>query len=346
MTTPASEFKFEGSNERAIGANGEINADSKRDLLQKQMALMIAHANSVFVTDKTAAGLEAANALVEAALTDVEAHKLIGEQFSDEVYMYTNRNGFARRALSRIELRQGMLAWVPMKRKGATIVYATSPTSHGTVVATDLRIGPPEFNVTARPAFRRPDAVGGGGMNAAEAFIMGIEAVMVAEDRLWLRLVREAAKLAGNTQAIKYADFSGRSFVDIERPLTQNRLMTSIVYMAGDVWNSAISKESIYNLIDPVSNVDLLLTGTVGSIFGKHIVTDAHRRPEHKVFSAGDFFTVAEPLSHGSYSDRNGLMSMPCDPTENGNQANWVMYESLTMAISDEQSVSFAQIEG
>lgn len=54
----ASEYRFDGSQERAVGANGELNASSKRELLNRQMEFLTASANGEVASDAVFASAE------------------------------------------------------------------------------------------------------------------------------------------------------------------------------------------------------------------------------------------------------------------------------------------------
>ena len=54
----ASEYKFAGSNERAVASNGEINASSKRDLINRQMEFLAASSRREVVADPVFAAAE------------------------------------------------------------------------------------------------------------------------------------------------------------------------------------------------------------------------------------------------------------------------------------------------
>ena len=89
----ATEIKLQGSSERAVGANGELNASSKRDLLGQQQKFLAAHASGHMLDITTKDSRE----LVQAAFNDSNAHRILGEKISDALYMTANRQGIMRK---------------------------------------------------------------------------------------------------------------------------------------------------------------------------------------------------------------------------------------------------------
>lgn len=114
--------------------------------------------------------------------------------------------------------------------------------------------------------------------------------------------------------------------------------------MATDLWVDIIGNSNFANVIDPVSKHELLLTGTLGTMFGMTISTDAFRHPQHKVLNQGEFFVVGAAENHGMYTDRGGVNAQPIDgATENIPGRGWFLSELVSMAISNSRSVAAAQ---
>ena len=339
MKTPASEFKLEGSDERVVGANGEVNASSKKELIWKQMQLMAAQANGSVVSDQqVSAESEASRFLTELAISDIEARSVIGSLLADQVYLTMNRNGFARRALARLDLIKGEPPRMRVRRAGATVVFAVLA-QNDSHVSRDKWFTPPEMQLCVRPHVCRPDADGNGGQTMADTYLMSIEASMVVEDRMWIGLLKKAASLTGNSRLVQ--EFTPETFMEVVGAI--KNFWTPHVFVSSDVWNKIAGKEEFLHLIDPVAKVELLLSGHVCTMLGRTVVTDAYRHPTHRVLSEGEFFAVADPLNHGYYSDRGGLMGMSTH-VEHETRASWLLHENLSMALVDEQSVSFGQV--
>src|ERR1700688_2141340 len=102
----ASEYRFEGSSERGIGAGGEINAANKRELINKQQAFLAAASRGEVTSDAVFAsaeqGAKVARELVQASFNDPEAHRVLGERMADSLYLTANRQGFMRKYLTKI----------------------------------------------------------------------------------------------------------------------------------------------------------------------------------------------------------------------------------------------------
>ena len=120
----ASEFKFAGSNEYAVGANGELNASDKRDLMNKQLQFLSAASQGLVAADgavmqsqQIAARAKESREELLAMFNDPsgQKQKVLGERIADALYVTANRSGFMRKFLAKqtVELYQYLLGKSP-----------------------------------------------------------------------------------------------------------------------------------------------------------------------------------------------------------------------------------------
>jgi hypothetical protein len=345
--TVASEYRFQGSNERAIGAGGEINASSKRELLNKQMKFLEASANGSLITDAQGYKIEAQaktnRELLKAAQNDRDVHRVLGERMAESLYITANRQGFMRKYLTKIAVDQGTVPRFPLRTKNVTAVWSTSPTRIETQITRDKWYTPPELSIVTRPFVTQNELNQSAGDVLQEKYVEATEAVMVAEDRLWYNQVNALVGIDNNLSIIS-GQLTPYTLMQVVTNVTRWGLKAPHVLIASDIYQDIIGNSEFYSAIDPVARHELLLTGELAVMYGMTITSDAYRHPEHKVLNQGEFYVISEALNHGAYSDRGGINSAPIDiVNEKIPGKGWVIHEEIAISIANSRSVAKGQ---
>lgn len=332
----ATELKLAGSNELAVGRNGELNASSKRDLLnQQQKFLQAAAAGKLLQIDSNTD-----RELVQAAFNDAESHRILGEKISDALYLTANRQGFMRKYLARIDVQMGSIPRFPMRTKNVTAVWSTSPTKIASQITRDKWFTPPEIQIVARPFIPQNELNHSAGDVLQEKYIEAVEATMVAEDRLWYNQVNSLVGVDNNLTLVS-GQLTPLTLMSVVTNVTRWGLKGAHLLMATDLWQDVVGNSDFFNAIDPVARHELLLTGELGTMYGMTVTSDAYRHAEHKVLAQGEFYVISDALNHGAYSDRGGLQSTPISiDTEQIPGRGFVVYESLAASVANSRSVA------
>jgi hypothetical protein len=332
----ATELKLAGSNELAVGRNGELNASSKKDLFAQQARFLQAASQGNMLSIDTATSKE----LVQAAFNDKEAHRVLGEKISDALYITANRQGFMRKYLAKVDVQQGSIPRFPVRNKNVTAVWSTSPTKVESQITRDRWFTPPELNVVARPFIPQIELNQSSGDVLQEKYIEAVEATMVAEDRLWYNQVQSIVGVDNNLTIIS-GQLTPYSLMTVATQVTRWGLKGAHLLLASDMWQDIVGNSDFYSAIDPVARHELLLTGELGVMYGMTITSDAFRHPEHKVLGQGEFYVISDALNHGAYSDRGGLQSVPTDiGVEKIPGKGFVIHESLAVSVANSRSVA------
>lgn len=340
----ASDYRFVGSSERAVGGNGELNASSKRDLLNQQMRFLQAASAGEVITAGDMRTRETQSRvnyeLIQAAFNDSTQHRVLGERIAESLQITANRQGFMRKYLAKIDVAQGAVPRFPLRTKNVTAVWSTSPTKIESQITRDKWYTPPELSIVARPFVTQNELNQSVGDVLNEKFIEANEAIMVAEDRLYINQCNQVVGL-DNNQTIISGQLTPAGLMQVATNVTRWGLKAPHILFASDLYQDIIGNSEFYNAIDPVARHELLMTGELGVIYGMTITSDAYRHPEHKVLSQGEFFVISEALNHGAYSDRGGLMSTPTDiGIEKIPGKGWVIHESMAISLSNSRSVA------
>lgn len=344
--TVATDYKFKGSNTRVVGSNGEINANDKKDLLRSSMRFMEAASLGEIITeeDQRARDERAAvnKELLTAAFANDTSHRVLGERIADEIYMTSNRKGFSRRFLNRIELKQGDIPRFAVRKKNVTASYITGPSRLETQIVTDKWLTPPEFQLAARVFVPQNEINQSNSDVLEEKYVEALEAVMVSEDRLWYQLAQNTIGIDNNKSVIA-GTLSPYSLMSVRQQVAKWGLKVPYCLMASDLFIDIVGDSDFIQAIEPVARHELVMTGELAVLYGMTLISEAYRHPEHKVLSQGEFACIADPLQHGAYSDRGGVDSAPINATtEKVMGRGWLLSESLSMTIANSRSVALA----
>lgn len=339
----ASDYKIPGESSRMVGANGELNASSKRDLWNRQHSFIQAAASGQIAGSEIMAAREEVarnRQMLAAAFTDDKVHKVLGERVSDALYIAANRRGFARKYQARIEVQQGAIPRFPVRMKNVTAVYSTSPTRIETQITRDKWLTPPELQIVARPFVTQNELNQSVGDVLEEKYVESLEALMVSEDRLWYRQANETVGIDNNLTVVS-GNLTPYILTSVRVNVDRWGLKVPHVLIASDLYNDIIGDDEFYTAMDPVARHELLLTGEIGTMYGMTVTSDAYRHAPHKVLARGEFFCISEALNHGAYSDRGGIESLPTDiNTERIPGRGWILSESYTSAIANSRSIA------
>ncbi len=334
------DLRFNGT--AAIGHNGELNAYDRQQLGHQIASLMNVASSNIIVTPDLEQKRKNRQAALAAIMVDNKTHAEVGAALADELYLAGKRDGFMRRVMARQEVAKGTIPMIWMRMKNVVAIIASDASMIEAELIRDNKLYPPEFYIEARPFVEQRDIEQSATDVLEEKYIESLEALMVAEDRLWYKMATSTINIAN-----PFTNISGTltaSALANQRTLVNRwNIPAANLLIASDLWNDIIGDPSFAGIIDPVSKHELLLTGQLGQIYGMTIYTDGFRHPQHKVFNQGDIFVVGDAINHGAYTDRGGINSQPIDGTQEKKPGRgWFMTELMSMELANARSVSKA----
>lgn len=339
----ATDYRFSGSSERAVGYNGEINASSKKDALSQGLRLMQASARGEVATASAMERQSKASKskeLVLAMWNNERVHKEIGEVMGQDLYATANRRGISRKFLQRQDLVPGQFPVVKLRRKDVVATYATSPTRTESQIIRDKLFTPPEIIIQARPFIEQVELNTSIGDVLEEKYGEALEATVVAEDRLWKKLADDCIGLA-NDLTIVSGTLTPLTLMEVRQQVAQWNLPVPNLFIASDLYVDIVGDTSFIQAIEPVSRHELILTGELAVLYGMSISSDGYRHPEHRVLNQGEFYAVSDPSTHGQYTDRGGIdTEIITGATEKRAGKGWWIYESYSAVIANARSVA------
>lgn len=346
---PIEELRFGKSNQRQLdGKSGEFNAYDKKDLVNSITNLMNAVASGEVVEasgQNQLSEIEAGDArreVLASALNDESGQEwaALGSGLARQINEEASRQGFMRRISQGQTLRQGEVPRVPMPSHDSIAIVATSASSVGYQTIRQRVFTPDEFEIQANVRVENLDIEQVNGDLLEHAYNDGLQAIMVAEDRLW----KDAAdKTVGVVNDLEYiaGELTTRNLGNLRQAVARWNLPVSTAIISNDYWADIIGSNDFATFLDPITKYDLALNGQIGTLVGMQLLTDAFRQPNQKVLGSGEIYVVGSPENHAAYSTRGGIRSTPTSGANHGNSTRgWFMTEPFSFVLANSRSVA------
>lgn len=335
-----------GMGERLIGANGELNAGSKSELIKRQGQLIqIASSSRLAQTAGVTAQQKAEQrkAALAAAFRDPEKHRALGAAMGDELYITQQREGIMRGILNYMEVTDGVTPMIKLRKRDITATYATGPTQTQTQFVRDAYFYPVEYYLVARPYIEQAEIVRNNTDILEDKYLEATQALVVQEDRIFIQAVKKTIGQSNpfTTQVGTMNPFALGSF----RQLVERWNLTPRVWLiANDLWTDLASDSGFQTLYEPMAQHELILTGRLGTVLGMEVRSDATRHPEHRVLSPGEQFIFSSPDVIGTYTDRGGIETVPIDAgIEKVPGRGWHMSAMQSQTIVNPRAIACGQ---
>lgn len=340
------------SNEKIVGAGGEINAGSKRELMHKileisqmisggEMYTDVSHMNT---PDTSNAALEDANAILEEAYHgDPHAEWAeLGSGLAAELDERLMRDGFMRTIFSRGEVAENSIVRIRVRTPNVRGVVSRGVGTVYPQFVRDKYILADEFQISANPRVEELDMHQGSSDILEDKFYESQEQIMIGEDRTVHALMKASVGIY-NAPIYFTGAFSPVVFQGLRQSVTDWNLPAQNLVFANDILSDMIVGNDFTTWFDPVTQYDILQTGRVGSLLGMNMITDGYREPTLQVLQKGEVFCTASPNYTGAYTDRGPVRSEPVTSYPDGIAARgWYVYEHISATLSNAKAVAMA----
>lgn len=333
-------LKFRGQSQPAIASSGIVNASSKKDLMVQIGNLITAATQGDIVPTATKSEIAAQrrDCLVQAS-TNRKKWDVIGEAMSEDIQETVEREGFVRAFMNCSDLAQGDIARVRYKRKNVTAVTAAAKNSVTPSIVRNEYVYIPEFYVDTRILMEERDIHQTSSDVLDEKYNDGLEAIMVAEDKLWKAMADTACTIENDLTY--FTTFTPLHLTQIRSQVTSHKLPAAHCLLAYDLWDDIIGTSGFSDWFSPIEQHELILEGKLGTMLSMNMMTDAFRVPELKVLNAGDIYVISTPETHGAFMQRGDLSSNPIDGYGQGTpERGWYIFEMVAMQIINARSVA------
>jgi len=335
------DLRTRGSNERLVGADGNLNASDKKDLM-KQISSLVEAYSSGKVSREIPEEIKAARQkLIVEALSDKtgQAWKVLGEVIGDEVWIALKREGFARKTLLYKPLGKSEIGKVRIRQKDVRGFMSTSAAGRPQSFIRQDWVFPPEFYLSASPLIEIRELDSAGGDLLEEKYEDALEQIMVSEDRTWKTLA-DTASTVSNTLTY-FNTLTPTVFSSLRTQVSGWHIPTTQCIMAYDLWDDIIADTVFSGWFDPVSKYTIITEGYLGDILGVSIHSDAFRDPNLKVLDTGEIYMCGAPQMLGAITQRTELTAEPIDKFDMAQPyKGWYMYACEGMTLANSRAIS------
>lgn len=325
----------------AFGANGELNASSKRELMQV-VGHILAESRSNVTTSRTASYEDAQMRL--ATLREAYADKsgtkfqVLGEVISEEIWETLGREGFSRRLLSVMPLAKGQTGRVKVRRKDVVAYQVTTDVFIQEQRIRQPYVYPPEFYLGATILIEDKEIEQASTDLLDEKFQDGLEAILRREDLITRALLTAASTTFNNL--VLFTTFNPSVLTTLRTQVNRWGTPAATMVIAFDIWDDIIADADFVAWWDQVHKHELILEGRLGSMLGMEIITDGYRYETLQVLQPGEVYVTASPVTLGTITQRKELDSRAIDQYNLGRPARgWFMEQIQGQVVVNGRAV-------
>jgi hypothetical protein len=334
------------ASEALVGSNGEFNAGSKRDLMQAIATFQrIMGSGEAQVVDADVKQVKAAREeAFQTALADRSGQgwQAIGEVVGDEVWLTLGREGFARSTLLVKPLGKGETGRLRVRQKDVIAFFVTA---NPNTISSQVRqnyVYPPEFYLIANVTIETKEIEQASGDLLDDKYQDALEQILVQEDKTWLGLARAAASTSNDL--FFFNTFTPTVFSEMRTQVARWGIPVTTAIVAFDLWNDIIADTEFASWFDPVSKHEIVAEGSLGSIMGVQLRTDAFRYETLQVLSPGEVFFLGAPQTLGGITQRKELATQAIDKFNQGKpERGWYMEQIEGMSIVNSRALTRGQ---
>lgn len=354
---PVAEAQFRGVN--MFNAQGELNAANAREAFTILASLMTSMSKGEVFTEQAAAmadSVELSSAQIREQVTaafkdrNPQAWAELGATIAGKLYEHGNREGFARNLLLRGEVGQGQRPRFQVRNKDTIAIRAIGPVQTNYSIVRDKYIEVDEFQIKANPYVYTNDLNQGQGDLLDNAYMDALEQIGRQEDGTLVAMLRQAAAAAvGNSTLYMAGPFSNLYLGEMREQLDKHGVTAAAMLMSTNILTDIVTQSAFPdNFFDPITKLEIVQTGRLGSVMGLQLITDAYRNPKLRVLNKSEVFTVAAPDQLGGYTDRGPVTSEPTGPVNNTGVSGkgWYMEETMSMIVHNARGVAYGRSLG
>lgn len=229
------------SNEPAFGANGEINASSKKELMQSVGHLVRQASTSVVSRPSSIEEATMRVAQLISAYNDRSGNQfqVVGEVISDEIWETLGREGFSRKLFAVQPIAQGQMARVLVRRKDVVAYQVTTDVKIQEQRIRQGYIFPPEFYIGGYILIEDKEIAQASSDLLDQKFQDGLEATLRREDLISRALMVRGAT-AFNTLVL-FTNFTPAVLQTLRGQVNRWGTPAATLTIAWDLWDDIIA---------------------------------------------------------------------------------------------------------
>jgi len=342
--TPGGNLDRSGS--PLVGANGEINANTKTELLERIAGLveLVGQGEVVQTTVEADAQYQQdCDRIVTAAMED-RTHEagggmyVMGETLGDAVWETTGRLGFTSKFLLRHDVPRGQEGRIRVRQKNVVSWIITRESYIPRSIVRQNWVYPEVVTIATYTTIDDTERAMAPVELMDEKYTEMLEATMVREDNLVRWLATQAAPVFNDV--FTFAELTPAIYSAMQIQIQRWGLSAPHCLIAIDLWNDIRTNSDFLSVYEPVSKLTLIEEGRLGKIYDTEIYTDGLRYESLQVLEEGEMFFFAEPQGLGGYCEYMPLQTKPADLHHVGIGAEgWYSHMSRGYSVTNSRGV-------
>lgn len=334
--------RFRNSNERIVGADGNINAGSVQEVMQRfaEIASMIS-SGEVFTDVSHGDVDERSNSqIIEEAFHDPAQWAELGSGLAASLQERMLREGFMRSIFYRAEVEEGAIPRIRVRTPNVHAIKSRGVSTHWPQFVRDRYITTDEFAITATPEVDILEIHQGSGDLLEDKYFEAQEGIFAAEDRTVVGMMRQATGIY-NAPIYFSGPFNPAILQGMRQSVTDWILPAEKLILANDVLSDIMVGNEFSEWFEPITKYEIVQTGRLGHLLGMELITDGWREPAFQVLNRGESFVVSTPQMTGAYTDRGPVVSTPIEGANKGtNTRGWHLNEYVSIVLANAKAVS------
>lgn len=330
------------SAEPIVASNGDINAGSRAELMQRigeLMTLSSTGAVKSVETEMTRAEKKSYLATAYAQGTHSDAWMAVGDTMAAEVKETLGREGFARKLMQFKNLNNGDALKVRLRRRDSRAYVTTNNTRQVASIARVPFAQPDMFNLTCNINVDAMEIAQDTGDLLDDRYNDGLEQMLVGEDKVF-KLLADKAATALNTP-FYFSDFTPTTLTTMRSEILSNGgIPVTSMLISFDIWNDIIAQPEFTAWYSEIAKHELVLEGNLGVLAGMNIITDGYRIETLKVLEPGSVYMFGNPETLGVIGQWGDMSVKPVDKANDGQaKVGWFMSSIEAMVIGNARAV-------
>lgn len=334
--------------ESLIGADGHVNASNKREageaaaVLQKRVEqgkIRRAFQSSLSPSERKVQG-ERVMAAWNSPAGDTRGLSAIAEVLGNEIHTALGRESFARNVLMIQNLNNGEDGRISIDRKD---VVAYTVMEAGVAVPAEVRqffAYPAQFDIVGQVLMTNKEIAQSPSDILERSYNKLLEQILRQEDLSLVAASRRAAGVVNDT--VLFGTLTPSILSQMQLQISGWTLPVASMVIAYDLWNDIRTDPEWVAYYDQVTKHELLLEGSLASIFGIQIVTDGFRENNLRVLESGEMFLYTAPEALGVMQIRSDLKTTAVDRYPLGeNKRGWFAAETLAILVQNARGVVY-----
>ena len=335
------------SDSAMVGANGEINAHSKQELLERIAGIVdLIGEGSIqpqMAQEVDARYEEQVGSIVQAAMED-RTHEtgggfyVMGETLGDAVWETTGRLGFTSKFLLRHEVPRGQEGRIRVRQQNVVSWIITRESMVPRSIIRQNWVYPEMVTIATWTTIDDTERAMSPVELMDEKYTEMLQSTMVREDTLTRWLFTQAAPVFNDV--FTFAELTPALFSSMQIQVQRWGLSCPSCLVAIDLWNDIRTNSDFLSAYEPVSKLTLIEEGRLGKLYDTEIYTDGLRYETLQVLQEGEMFFLAEPQGLGGYVEYMPLQTRPSDMHHVGVGAEgWYSHMTRGYSVTNSRGV-------